>query len=139
MKRKSLIQTLRSASLNADRLLVEQSDTDLISRDIAVLIALAKKPGSTTTTLAEELDFDLSTTSRAIRRLVGFGYLKYDRRNPDARSKSILMTGTGSSCAEKLITAENKIETLIRRATKRGPLEGRLETIADLAHRESQE
>ncbi|MGH2959220.1 MAG: MarR family transcriptional regulator [Solirubrobacterales bacterium] len=75
---------------------------DLDPAAAQVLVALALQPGLTVTELAEELTFNHSSVSNALRDLSGFKFVSKSKSDEDSRRSHYALSRAGERRAEKL-------------------------------------
>lgn len=67
------------------------------SRQLALLVSVARLPGATQSAIAREIGLDLNTCSDLVRRTVQRGWLRRERSAADARARVLQLTPAGAA------------------------------------------
>ncbi|MDM0021683.1 MarR family winged helix-turn-helix transcriptional regulator [Variovorax saccharolyticus] len=86
---------LRRAHFEADALFPSIYGDGLTSRQLALLVAVAQRPGGSQSQVAQDIGLDLNTCSDLVQRTASKGLLKRERSSVDGRSFCLFLTDDG--------------------------------------------
>ncbi|MFP5477801.1 MAG: MarR family winged helix-turn-helix transcriptional regulator [Gammaproteobacteria bacterium] len=86
---------LRRAHFAADAIFSQVYGTDFTSRQLALLVAIAQRPGISQIQAAQEIGLDANTCSDLVMRAIGKDLLRREKSPIDARQFCLYLTPAG--------------------------------------------
>lgn len=86
---------LRRAHFDFEALFTRAYGADVTSRQLALLVAVARRPGASQSQVAQDIGLDLNTCSDIVVRSVAKGMLRRERSPDDARTFRLQLTQSG--------------------------------------------
>lgn len=93
---------LRRAHFEAEACFGGLYGNAVTSRQLALLVTVAKMPQASQSVIAESIGLDANTCSDLVRRATSKGWLKRDRAPEDGRAWRLSLTAAGAAMVERI-------------------------------------
>lgn len=107
---------LRRAHFAADAHFVQFYGTEVTSRQLAVMVAIAQQPGLSQSQVAQAVGLDLNTCSDLVARAVAKGLVRRERSNEDARTYCLYLREDGERICERSLSLAQTYSDEVARA-----------------------